>query len=138
VVQAIVIDSLDNKWFGTGDGGVSMFEDTAKPVQPPVSAISEGIAITDANGYGLDSSFKVASNGSISGQYVRYGIQEGENGLLNCSFDDIKMAPITGYGTYWSNQPPDFSFFVIKRKDNTYAKIQIMSKTADNRFVFKY
>ena len=140
VVYAISIDSMGNKWFGTIDGGVSKFEDTAQPVQPPLSAYNEGIDTTDINGYGLDSAFKIGADGKAvvanGSSMISYHSGDG-GGFFDYSFNDLKMAAATGYG----NPYPSFGIsacFVIKKKDNTYYKAQILNKLPDNRYIFRY
>jgi hypothetical protein len=60
------------------------------------------------------------------------------NGGDLVSFDDIKIAYTNIHGMIGSSEPIVFTCFVIKKKDSTYSKIQILNKLADNRYVFKY
>jgi ligand-binding sensor domain-containing protein len=143
VVYAIAIDSQGNKWFGTSDGGVSKLEDTTQPVQPPLSAYTEGFDTTDVDGYGLDSAFKIGTDGKAvvanGSTLISYHSGDG-GGFFDYSFDDLKMAAATSYGIPY----PSFSTsstsacFVIKKKDNTYYKAEILNKLPDNRYVFRY
>jgi hypothetical protein len=110
----------------------------------------EGIDTTDVNGYGLDSTFMI-TNDSIRGinaiGFAPFGIKSDSTylpyiisgtALFNYTFDDIKIAPLDL--TYYSFQTLPFWFrcFVIKHKDSTYSKIQIVTKLSDNRYTFKY
>jgi streptogramin lyase len=148
LVQAIAIDDQGNKWFGTSDGGVSMYNDTAKPVQPPPSVYFEGIDTTDANGYGLDSSFQLSADNTIKGQDIAcyyYNCYE-TSGTFNYSFDEISLAADSisfysgGGQAYHYFKYPGFTYcFVIKKsRDSTFWKVQITGKLADNRYVYKY
>jgi Two component regulator propeller len=140
LVQAIAIDSQDNKWFGSSDGGVSMLNDTAQPVQPPLSAYAEGIDTTDLNGFALDSAFKVGNDGKVviksGSSVVVYSWGDG-GGWFPYSFDEIKMAPSSGYSVPY----PSFATiwcFVVKESNDTYSKIQILNKLPDGRYIFRY
>jgi hypothetical protein len=116
----------------------------------------EGIDTTDINGYGLDSAFKVLSNGYISGQII--AVYHGAlSGYFNYSFDDIKIAAesircITVNGSSgpsnqislcaeylpYQYQIKNYCFVIKKNKDSTYSKVQILNNLANNRYVYKY
>jgi hypothetical protein len=85
--------------------------------------------------------FMVGLNGQISCQKcLLYGLGGGW-GLLNYSFDDIKLAAVTDYGSFNNISSGDefvFTCIVVKKRDSTYSKVQVLEKLQDNRFVFKY
>jgi hypothetical protein len=102
----------------------------------------EGIDTTDENGYGLDSGFQV-TNSLISGQNIaKYGRQARYSfGSFNYSFDEIKIGADSAYFAYPSaiNVEDSFKCFVIKKNiDSTYSKIQLISKLAGNRYIYRY
>ncbi len=98
----------------------------------------EGIDTTDANGYGLDSALMVTAN-DINGLKYHLGPGGGAGyfwGLFTYSFDDIKIAATEQLNPY--GPPTGFYCSVIKKKDNTYSKVQVLKKLADGRYVFQY
>lgn len=105
-----------------------------------LSAYVEGIDTTDVNGFGLDSAFRIITNGEINTGTPsnRYGLYSGEEGFFNYSFDDIKMSAANGYPFIGNHAPIIFTCFIIKKKDSTYSKIQVLNKLPDNRYLFKF
>jgi hypothetical protein len=96
----------------------------------------EGIDTTDINGTGLHSAINIINNGSTNGNtFIYYGLTY-EFGYYKYSFDDIKMAPDSIYYTY--NYFGNYCFVIKNNKDSTYSKIQILTRLADNRYIFKY
>jgi hypothetical protein len=107
------------------------------------AAYIEGTDTTDVNGYGLDSAFRVTGSGTSKGNALYlaiYGLSfgglnsGGETGLFNYLFDEIKIAAANGY----SITPECFHCFVIKSRDSTYSKVQILSQLTGNQYIFKY
>ncbi|HAJ80512.1 MAG TPA: hypothetical protein DCO75_12170 [Fibrobacteres bacterium] len=100
----------------------------------------EGIDTTDSYGYGMDSAFSIKNgNFSIGENAISLECYLCKADLYNCvfnySFDDIKIAP----ATFLSNNHIDLEHcFVIKRKDSTYLKIQVLNQLTGNQYVFKY
>lgn len=104
----------------------------------------EGIDTTDANGYGLDSSFQVHSDYKYIGAPSAFGyyVFLGGEGYYNYSFDDIQIAPsnfrhprlMEGSGLNLIH-----NCFVIKnKKDSTYSKCQVLQNITGNRYLFRY
>lgn len=111
-------------------------------------AYIEGIDTTDANGYGLDSTFKIGTNGmaignngasvinynSLADCYTGYG----GYGFFDYSFNDLKMAPSGSIPYYSCLVFSVYSCFVVRKNDSTYSKVQIINKLSDNRFIYRY
>jgi hypothetical protein len=108
------------------------------------SAYVEGIDTTDVNGEALDSAFFISTNKTITSNslcaiYSPYGVDfYGNLLLLHYSFDDIKVACGNRYFNSNHHLLLPGTCFIIKKKDSTYTKIQILSKLADNRFIYKF
>jgi hypothetical protein len=92
----------------------------------------EGFDTTDANGYGLDSTFYFDGNNAVGNYYFNE-----YEGYFNYPFNEIKKVPKTqGVLRY----APSFNnCFVVKRnKDNTFSKIQILQQISGKRYLFRY
>jgi hypothetical protein len=108
----------------------------------------EAIDTTDINGYGLDSTFQLAPNQTLSGQKLACYINSvfGGVGPFNYVMSEIKLAAdSSSFGTLWGDLPypyryPTDSYCFVTRKnsDSTYSKVQIIGKLTDGRYVFKY
>lgn len=101
----------------------------------------EKIDTTDVNGYGLDSTFRVYSNG-LSGQIQAiYDFDEDWCwGYFNYSFDQIRMAPDTtiNYQNFYSKDMVSHCFVVKDTNNETYSKIKILSRLNGNQYIYKY
>jgi hypothetical protein len=98
----------------------------------------EGIDTTDSNGFGLDSSFEISSqSGAIFGNdLIPYSSAEMTIGYFTCSFADLILVPDTireqGISTI-------YDLFITKnKKDSTYAKVQVIKKIEEGRYIFQY
>ncbi len=95
---------------------------------------------TDAAGYGFDSSFKAESM-RIVGAKLIYGFVFGHEGYFDHSFDEIKKVPdiILPTGTGNSTEDPCAHCFIVQNpKDGTYAKVKIISRLPDGRYVYRF
>jgi hypothetical protein len=104
------------------------------------AAYIEGTDTTDVNGYNRDSTFRVTSTttNAVTGQnIVRYRCDEASTGYFNHAFNDIKMAPDSNKSAPYVTGNT-YCFVIKKTKDNTYSKIQILSRLPDNRYVYRY
>jgi hypothetical protein len=101
-----------------------------------VNSYSEYIeGIDTTSGSVLDSAFGI-TGGSIA-SYRYYNLGQETYGYLHCSYDDINMAPDTIRMNY--DVLKIENIFVAKNeKTGTYAKVQIVEKLSDSRYVFKY
>ena len=106
---------------------------------------TEGIDTTYSNGNGLDYAFRVRDTSIYADnklvvfrfEYVDYWWH-----FFNYSFDEIKKVPLNAPAYKWINEyvceTPINKIFVVKRGDNTYAKVEIISQIPSGEFVFKY
>jgi hypothetical protein len=107
---------------------------------------TEGIDTTYSNGYGLDGAFKVG-NDSIYAEnkmaVFRFEQVEYWWYFFNYSFDEIFKVPLNNApASKWINkyvcETPLNKPFVVKRVNDTYAKVEIISQLPSGEFVYKY
>jgi len=106
----------------------------------------EGVDTTDANGYAQDSLFKIVQNKIIpvnGSKIVMYGYPYQHFfalGYFNHDFDDIQKTP----DTVRTKSNTDTCMletnccYAIQRRTNLYAKICILEKLADGRYIYRY
>ena len=95
----------------------------------------EGVDTTDANGFGLDSAFLMDNYWGITGQYILSYRFQFSTGYFNYSFDDIKMAPDSGYSMWCSGMYP----CVVKNNmSNAFSKIQILKQLMNKRYIYEF
>lgn len=104
----------------------------------------EGIDTTYSNGYGLDGAFR-AQNNSIYAEnkmaVFHFDYPDYRWHYFKYSFDEINIAPIIPSNN-WVNEyacaTPLNKPFVVKRENNTYAKVEIINQMPSGEYVFKY
>jgi len=99
----------------------------------------EGIDTTDANGYGLDSAFRIYSDTffTMKAHILCY------EGIWFCnSFDDEKLAPqiYSYYDSYFGGTkfPVPYHNLILRKVDSTFCKIQFTNRISSNQYVFRY
>jgi hypothetical protein len=101
----------------------------------------EGIDTTDSNGFGLDSSFGISPRTDIlsGNDIISFSSNRGWTlGYLDCSFDDLKIVPDTIRENGDNAVDKYFTFIIRNKKDSTYAKVKLIKKIGDMRYIFKY
>ena len=127
-------------------GGVSLLNllVVAEAIQ---AQYSEGVDTTNAQGQGLSNVFTVSANG-VSGNghkiaiyHLPYITEGNVNSLYPGSFADIKKVP-ADFQALAANNLPGTSYlnsvFVIKLGDSTYAKVTLLKKLPDGRYLYRY
>ncbi|MBN1981102.1 MAG: hypothetical protein JW795_06200 [Chitinivibrionales bacterium] len=105
----------------------------------------EGIDTTDANGNGLNKSFRVKKDTVFADKMYFYetprSIHPGTWYGFNYHFDDIRRAPGSSTTSFVKKFHPESIInrsFVVKRADSTYAKIMIVKKISNSRYIFRF
>ncbi|HUI93884.1 MAG TPA: hypothetical protein VLX68_16695 [Chitinivibrionales bacterium] len=99
----------------------------------------EGLDTTDANGYGLDSAFRVYSDTffTVKAHILCY------EGIWFCnSFDDENLAPqiYSYYDSFFGGTkfPVSYHNFILKKVDSTFCKVQLAGRISGNQYIFRY
>jgi hypothetical protein len=110
----------------------------------------EGIDTTNANGYGLDSAFRLIPQTQsgleyigLSGQklacYFAHPIVTSLGGAFRYAFNDInEAADSLSFAPVLDRISIGLCFVVQKSKDSTFSKIMLINKIEDYRYIYKY
>lgn len=128
-------------WFLYNQKSITVFLFIAVAASLSFCQYREGIDTTNVNGYAHDSLFKIVQNKIIpdmDSNIVMYGFPKPQQavGYFNYAFDDIQKTPDS-----IRVRNPSLKMnccYAIQKGTNLYAKICILQKLADGRYVYRY